>query len=367
VKTKLIVLGAIIGTAALIYISIFIIAPPKPIIEIKGEPLVTISDTGSEMTSVVILNTLFTAWVVAAMLFVLLIWIVRKRSMVPSGIYNLFEGLLEGILSLVENIGGKQHARKFFPLIATFFIYIAFANWMSLTPLFNTVGMYVPLHADEHGFHEHAVVFKDSGIIPFGAESVDVHADECEAGVAGDACREAAIEEATEESAGPGEKIGVLFPFLRGINTDLMTTLSFALVSAFFVEYWGISTLGFFRYGSKFFNLKGGPIGFFVGILEFVAEIGRLISFSFRLFGNMMAGEILLLVMTFLVAVASPIMVIFYGLELFVGAIQAFVFGTLTLVFGVLAVTAHDDHDHDAHDPESLAAHGHAGTEAHSH
>jgi F-type H+-transporting ATPase subunit a len=92
-----------------------------------------------------------------------------------------------------------------------------------------------------------------------------------------------------------------------------------------------------------------------------------LISFSFRLFGNMMAGEILLLVMTFLVAVASPIMVIFYGLEMFVGAIQAFVFGTLTLVFGVLAITAHDDHDHDAHDPESVAAHGHGGAEAHSH
>ena len=364
-KTRLIVLGAIIGTAALIYISIFIIAPPKPIIEIKGEPLVTLVDTGSEATSVVILNTLFTAWVCMALLLAFCFFAIRKRSMVPSGIYNLFEGLLEGILGLVESIGGKRHARMFFPLVATFFIYIAFANWMSLTPLFNTVGMYVPLHADEHSFHEHAVVFKDSGIITFGAESVELHADECAAGHEGDECREEAIHHAEEEYANEGEKIGVMFPFLRGINTDLMTPLSFALVSAFFVEMWGIRTLGLFRYAGKFLNFKGGPIGFFVGILEFVAELGRLISFSFRLFGNMMAGEILLLVMTFLVAVASPIMVIFYGLEMFVGAIQAFVFGTLTLVFGVLAVTAHDDHDHDAHDAESVQARGHAEAQAH--
>jgi F-type H+-transporting ATPase subunit a len=229
---------------------------------------------------------------------------------------------------------------------------------MSLTPLFNTIGMYVAPHADEHGFHDETVVFKDSGLIWFGAESVDIEAAECAAGEAGNDCRQAAIDKAEDESLKDGEKLGVLFPFFRGINTDLMTTLSFALVSAFFVEMWGISTLGFFKYSSKFINFKAGPIGFFVGILELVAEFARLISFSFRLFGNMMAGEILLLVMTFLVAVASPIMVIFYGLELFVGAIQAFVFGTLTLVFGVLAVTSHEDHDE---------GHGHVEAEAHSH
>jgi F-type H+-transporting ATPase subunit a len=210
----------------------------------------------------------------------------------------------------------------------------------------------VPLHEEEAEFHEHALVFKDGGIsiLPFGAKEVELHADECAAGHDGDECRHEAIEEATAEAAGEGEKIGVLFPFFRGINTDLMTPLSFAIFSAIFVEYWGISALGFKRYAAKFINFKG-PIDFFVGILELIAEIARLISFSFRLFGNMLAGEILLLVMTFLVAVAAPIVVIFYGLELFVGAIQAFVFGTLTLVFGVLAVTAHgpDEHGGEAH------------------
>ena len=93
----------------------------------------------------------------------------------------------------------------------------------------------------------------------------------------------------------------MLFPYLRSINTDLMTPLSFALVSVIFIEFWGITTLGFFRYVGKFINFSS-PIDFFVGILELIAEIAQLISFSFRLFGNMLAGEILLLVMTFLVA-----------------------------------------------------------------
>jgi F-type H+-transporting ATPase subunit a len=100
--------------------------------------------------------------------------------------------------------------------------------------------------------------------------------------------------------------------------------------------------LGAFKYGGKFLNFSS-PINFGVGILEFIAEIARIISFTFRLFGNMLAGEILLLVMTFLVpfVLAVP----FYGLEVFVGLIQAFVFAMLTLVFGVLAASSHEGHD----------------------
>ena len=140
-------------------------------------------------------------------------------------------------------------------------------------------------------------------------------------------------------------------PYFRSMNTDLMTPLSLAIASAIFVEYWGISTLGLRGYGSKFINTKKlrqgnllmGGIDVFVGALEFIAETARLISFSFRLFGNMLAGEILLLVMTFMLPFAFVIVGIFYGLEIFVGAIQAFVFGMLTLVFGVLAVSGHGD------------------------
>ncbi len=355
---RLIILGVLIYTVITVILSIFLVQPAKPIIDIKGERLVTIVEQDSDILNVAITNTLFTAWVVMALLLAVCFLALRGRALVPSGFYNFFEAIIEGILNFVTGIAGERNGRRFFPLIATFFIYIAFANWLSLTPIFNTIGAFEPLHAEEAEFHERAVVFKDSGgislILP-GAEDLEIDPVDpatgaaCAAGHAGDECREHAIEEATGGKIGEGEQAGILAPFFRGINTDLMTPLSFAIVSAIFVEWWGISTLGFFRYMSKFVNFSS-PISFFVGILEFVAEIARLISFTFRLFGNMLAGEILLLVMTFLVAVASPILVIFYGLELFVGAIQAFVFGTLTLVFGMLAVTPHGpEHGEEAH------------------
>jgi F-type H+-transporting ATPase subunit a len=143
----------------------------------------------------------------------------------------------------------------------------------------------------------------------------------------------------------------VLVPYFRSMNTDINSPLSIAIMALIFIEFWGITTLGVFKYAGKFFNVSS-PINFFVGILEFIAEIARLISFTFRLFGNMLAGEILLLVMTFLVPflVALP----FYGLEVFVGVIQAFVFAMLTLVFAVLAVSTHEDHGE--HEPIEVTA-----------
>jgi F-type H+-transporting ATPase subunit a len=343
------ILGGIIATIALVAFSIFVIAPPKPIIVIHGEKLTSIGPLD-------ILNTLFTAWVLIALLLIISILTVRKASLIPSGFYNFFEAIIEGIYNFIVGIAGEHHGRRFFPVIATFFIYITFANWMSLTPVFNSIGQYVELHEEESEFHSEAVVFTGGGVslIPLGAEDVELHAEDCAEGSEGDECRHEAIEAAEEEYVDEGEKLGVLFPYLRGINTDLMTTLSFAIMSAIFVEYWGISTQGFFRYMSRFFTFKS-PIAFFVGILEFIAELARLVSFSARLFGNMLAGEILLFVMTFLVGVAAPILVIFYGLEVFVGAIQAFVFGALTLVFAMLAVAGHGEGEHAAEEE----AHGH--------
>jgi F-type H+-transporting ATPase subunit a len=335
------ILGGVVATIAAIAFSLLVFPAPKPIIVIHGETLVTIGPLD-------ILNTLFSAWVIIALLLIISLITVRKRSLIPSGFYNFFEAIIEAIYNFVVGIAGEHHGRRFFPLIATFFIYITFANWMSLTPIFNSIGQYVELHEEEGEFHEEAVVFTESGgvsLIMPGAEDVELHAEDCAEGSEGDECRHDAIEAAEEEYVGEDEKLGVLFPYLRGINTDLMTTLSFAIVSAIFVEWWGISTQGFFRYMSRFFTLRN-PIAFFVGILEFIAEVARLVSFSARLFGNMLAGEILLFVMTFLVGLAAPILVIFYGLEVFVGAIQAFVFGALTLVFAMLAVASHGDGEH---------------------
>jgi F-type H+-transporting ATPase subunit a len=350
VNKRLIFLGALLVTAALFTFSVFVLKPAKPIIDIKGERLVTIVDSSNDIMDVVITNTLFTSWVAIILLLSFSIWATRRPSLIPSGVYNLFEALIEAIFNFVTGIAGERNGRRFFPVIATFFIYIAFANWLSLTPFFNAIGVFEPVGPEKNEFHSRTVVVKDSGgiflVLP-GAKSIEIDAKECE-GITdeheAEACREHAIEEATHNNVKEGEKAGILAPYLRGINTDLMTPLSFALVSAFFVEYWGITSVGFFRYMGKFFNTHG--INAFVGILELIAELARLISFSFRLFGNMMAGEILILVMTFLFAVTAPILVVFYGLELFVGAIQAFVFGTLTLVFAMLAVSEHGPEEH---------------------
>lgn len=131
---------------------------------------------------------------------------------------------------------------------------------------------------------------------------------------------------------------GALIPLFRAPTADLNTTLALAVVSVASIQYFGVKTLGF-KYFGKFFNLKN-PIYTFVGILELISEISKVISFAFRLFGNIFAGEVLLTVIAFLIPVIAPIP--FYGLELFVGLIQAFVFAILSLVF--LNIATHEAH-----------------------
>ena len=110
------------------------------------------------------------------------------------------------------------------------------------------------------------------------------------------------------------------------------------------VHFWGLSILGILGHIGKFINFKAGPIGFFVGLLEIIGEVGRVISFTFRLFGNIFAGEVLLMAMAFLLPFIGILP--FLGLELFVGLIQAFVFSMLTLVFAAMASVSHDGGDH---------------------
>jgi F-type H+-transporting ATPase subunit a len=168
-----------------------------------------------------------------------------------------------------------------------------------------------------------------------------------------DADAEAQVHEARED----GKMVGQLIPLFRGPNTDLNTPLALAIVSAIAVESWGIASLGL-GYGRKFFNFGGffrglfrlnfgsafkGGIDAFVGVLELISELVRLISFTFRLFGNMFAGEVVILMFIFLTPLILTIP--FYGLELFVGIIQAFIFAVLTLVFGMMAVAHGEAHE----------------------
>ncbi len=148
-------------------------------------------------------------------------------------------------------------------------------------------------------------------------------------------------------------------PFLRGATTDLNLPLALAVTSFFFIEYWGVSSRGFFRYLGHFFNvrrlLRGnlfmGITDLFSGLLELISELARVISFTFRLFGNIFAGEVLIATMSFALPLVFPVL-LFLGLELFVGFIQAFIFAMLTLVFGVLAVsTVHEEQPPGGHRP----------------
>jgi F-type H+-transporting ATPase subunit a len=338
-------IAIVVGVLALILFGFLSLRSPKPIIELKAETLF-------EVGPVPITNTMVTSWIVVVFLVVFSYVATRRMDLFPRGLQNLVEWVLEALYRLVEMSAGSQHARRFFPVIATILLYVVVSNWFGLFPFFTTVGRVEEVSATAKEFHEEALVFRDAGGMklvmpsapgwPPGEPTViEIHVAE-DASVAE---KEAAIQEATEGEVGEDESVGVLIPFLRSVNTDLNAPLALAIASAIFVEWWGISMHGFFRYGSKFVNvgrlLRGRAIGIidaFVGILEFVAEAVRLVSFTFRLFGNIFAGEMLFLVVVFL----APLVVLqaVYALEIFVGLIQAFIFAMLTLVFGVIAVSA---------------------------
>ena len=129
------------------------------------------------------------------------------------------------------------------------------------------------------------------------------------------------------------------FPLLRGANADLNTTLALALISVVMTHVYAIKKLGVFKHMKKYFHLN--PIMMFVGLLELVQEFSKVISFAFRLFGNIFAGEVLLVVIGFLVPFLGPVP--FFALEIFVGFIQALVFTILTLVFIEIATAQHEE------------------------
>ena len=163
-----------------------------------------------------------------------------------------------------------------------------------------------------------------------------------------------------EEKGFEDQTVGHIFPIFRAIATDLNLPLAIAIWSLIMVQVWGVRGVGAFNNFGKYFGLGSHapvkpPIGVFIGILELVSEIGRVISFTFRLFGNIFAGEVVLFISMFLVAFVIPS--VFFGLEIFVGFIQAFVFAMLTLVFAAAAVAGHDE-EHEEHGAvEEAAAH----------
>lgn len=185
----------------------------------------------------------------------------------------LMQTLVESFYMFVISIT-PQHATKFFPLVATIFLFVLFGSWAGLLPGVESIGLKTP-----HGF----------------------------------------------------------VPLLRGATADINTTLALAIFAIVSVQIFGYKHRGM-RYFKKFLDFSN-PINLFVGFLELISEFSRMISFTFRLFGNIFAGEVLLAVIAFLVPLLASLP--FLGLEIFVGFIQALVFSTLTLVFINIATSEH--------------------------
>jgi F-type H+-transporting ATPase subunit a len=302
-------------------------------------------------------NTILTSWLVVIFMIAVVFLGTRRRELVPRGLQNVLEAVFEAFYNLVVNAAGEKNGRRFFPVVATIFFFVLVSNWLSLLPVFNVIGL---VKEEEHGFvmEQTSVGSLDVGYVGLSGPG----------GLSGDSIDEddATAAEDYEEAKADGKIVGELLPILRGPNTDLNTPLALAIASAIAVESWGLASLGI-GYGKKFINLGGffrgvlglnpamifaGMIDAFVGFLELISELVRLVSFTFRLFGNMFAGEIVIVMFTFLTPLVFTIM--FYGLELFVGVIQAFIFAMLTLVFGIMAVS----HGGEAHTEEELAEHG---------
>jgi F-type H+-transporting ATPase subunit a len=266
---------------------------PKPHVALPSEPVFHVGHFS-------ITNTLIASWFTILVLVGLSLFLTRRMKLIPGRRQALAEVIVEGLLNFVESIAGNKHARMLFPGVATIFIYVISNAYLALFPFFGTIGF--------HHEHEFVAIF-------------------------------------------------------RAANTDLNVPLSIAIMSFFFVESWGMRAIGIFHYLGEFINvrqffqglkelftgkIKTGPmnivfgfISLFVGVLEIFSHLTRMLSFTFRLFGNMTAGEILILVASFLVPLVFAIP--FYGLELLIGMIQALIFGGLTLVFGTIAVSPHEE------------------------
>jgi len=265
-------------------------------------------------------NTLV-ATLIADVLLILMALSVRRAvksgSLIPQGFSGAVEALLEVLYNLTESTAGKW-AKTIFPWFATITLLVLVVNWMELIPGVDSIGLFEPSHVKE--FEE---LCTETRIGPF----VSVGGDK--------------------------ECVSALVPVVRVASTDLNFTVALAVVSVVMTQVIGVRALGA-SYFSKFWYTKTlftkpifGVIDFAVGLLEIVAEIAKVLSFSFRLFGNIFAGSVLLFVIGSLVPVFAQ--TVFLMLEFFVGLIQAIVFGMLTMVFMSQATHSHHDEGEEHH------------------
>ena len=231
-----------------------------------------------------------------------------RTDLVPRGIGNVMEAILEILYNLTEGSAGK-YAKMIFPWFATIMLYVLFANLLKLIPGFESVGVFH--HVGEGGLgHPVKGIFLQPGELENGY---------------------------------------ILVPFFRGISVDLNFTAALALISVVMIQVVGFRAQGF-GYLSKFFNTRRmfkvpffGAMDFLVGLLELISELSKILSFAFRLFGNMFAGIVLVAIVAGLLGKISILAAMVMLFELFVGVIQAFVFGMLTMVFMAQATQGHGE------------------------
>lgn len=291
-------------------------------ISISAERLFTLG--GLEIT-----NSMFTSLLVSILLilFALIVRSQLKKQQKPQGLQNFAEMIIEALHGLVHGVTGNlKKTRLFFPFISTFFLVIILNNWLGLIPGVGTIRLLVNEEVRvETKENSSAFINSVSAAETFESETSDAEV----------VVTDTNIPETDQKHSGP-----TAVPIFRPGTADINTTLSLAIISLLATQFFGVKYLKL-AYFKKFFNFSS-PIMFFVGILELISEFAKIISFAFRLFGNIFAGEVLLVVMAFLFPLILPMP--FYGLEIFVGFIQALVFSMLTLVFFNMATLSHDEH-----------------------
>lgn len=335
-KTRDKIILAVVVTLGLLVIGSVFLRFNLPPVAVRAEPL-----PGLVIGNVAITNAIVTALLADVILVVLAILGTRHIQLIPSGLQNFLEWVVETLYDLTESVAGTKWTPRFFAIVATIFFYVLVSNWFGLIPGLAAVGLCEEHHTEQAT--EHVAV----------------------PGLA------APLLDHPEEDPRPllGCQVGeVIVPLFRSPSTDLNNNFALALISVFMTQVFGVIALGP-GYFSRYFNVKGmirafgpdehgqrrgcggmlyvfvlGAINFFVGILETISEFAKIISFSFRLFGNIFAGEVMLLVLASL----APLMLTlpFLGLEVFIGLIQAFIFYILTLAFFTVATVSHGEEHH---------------------
>lgn len=349
-------------------------APILPHIQVAAEPIIEDFVTIPGIGPVDLTNTIIAILIADVLLLILAfnVWrAMRRKDPAPGGITGLVVMLIEGLYSMTESTAGK-HAGKIFPIVATIFLIVLTNNWLEMVPGVDTFGKLHEVHGDVEGYPlEKLFDVGDTAVYAIVQESttpvedthdMDVHEEDGTAALHqedGTAEEHEQDDGMIHESDEHGETLYGIFPFVRAAATDLNFTAALAVVSVVATQLVGLWTVRL-EHAWKFIQWRGmkvffrtrkqlGPfdaimpfLDIFVGLLELIAEFAKILSFSFRLFGNVFAGAVLLFVLGTLVPFLQFGIVLF---ELFIGAIQAFVFAMLTLVFMSMATVSHGGHD----------------------